>query len=66
MFGLRMSELLLILAVVFILLSASRLPQLGAGLEQCMRGFRRALGGEDERRASSDPSGSSDEGAPRP
>lgn len=49
MFGLRMPELLLILAIVVILFGATKLPQLGAGLGQSFRGFKRALGGDDEK-----------------
>jgi sec-independent protein translocase protein TatA len=43
MFGLRMPELLLILAIVVVLFGASKLPQLGAGLGQSIRGFKKAL-----------------------
>ncbi|ABC81106.1 MULTISPECIES: twin-arginine translocase TatA/TatE family subunit [Anaeromyxobacter] len=49
MFGLRMPELLLILAIVVILFGASRLPALGAGLGQGIRSFKKAFGGEDEK-----------------
>jgi sec-independent protein translocase protein TatA len=48
MFGLRMPELLLILAIVVILFGATKLPQLGAGLGQSIRGFKKALGGGDD------------------
>jgi sec-independent protein translocase protein TatA len=45
MFGLRLPELLLILAVVLIVFGANKLPQLGAGLGQGMKSFRKAFGG---------------------
>jgi TatA/E family protein of Tat protein translocase len=48
MFGLRMPELLLILAIVVILFGANRLPQLGAGLGQSIRGFKKAFEGEEK------------------
>ncbi len=43
MFGLRMPELLLILVVVVVLFGGSKLPQLGKGLGESVRGFRKAL-----------------------
>lgn len=52
MFGLRLPELLLILAVVLIVFGANKLPQLGAGLGQGMKSFRKAFGGgQDEEEA---------------
>jgi len=48
MFGLRMPELLLIFAIVFLLFGASKLPQLGAGLGQAIRGFKKSFDGQDE------------------
>ena len=45
MFGLRLPELLLILAVVLIVFGANKLPQLGAGLGQGIKGFKKAFGG---------------------
>jgi len=47
MLGLRMPELLLILAVVVLLFGAKKLPALGAGLGNGIRGFKRALSGAD-------------------
>jgi len=50
MFGLGIGELLLILAVVLLLFGGKKLPQLGAGLGQSIRGFKKALeGGEDDK-----------------
>ncbi len=43
MFGLRLPELLLILAIVVVLFGASKLPQLGQGLGQGLRMFRKAF-----------------------
>ncbi len=45
---LGMGELIVILLIVVVLFGASRLPQLGAGLGQGIRSFKRAFGGEDE------------------
>jgi sec-independent protein translocase protein TatA len=52
MFGLRMPELLLILAIVVILFGANKLPALGAGLGQSIKGFKKAMSGDDEKPAS--------------
>ena len=49
MFGLRMLELLLILAIVVILFGASKLPALGAGLGKGIKSFKAAFSGEDDK-----------------
>jgi sec-independent protein translocase protein TatA len=49
MFGLRMPELLIIGFILVLLFGASKLPQLGAGLGQGIRSFKKAFGGEDEK-----------------
>jgi sec-independent protein translocase protein TatA len=43
MFGLRLPELLLILLAALLLFGANKLPQLGKGLGESVRSFRRAL-----------------------
>ncbi len=43
MFGLRIPELLLILLAVLLLFGSSKLPQLGKGLGESLRSFRKAL-----------------------
>jgi sec-independent protein translocase protein TatA len=51
MFGLRLPELLLILVVLLVLFGGSKLPQLGAGLGQGLRSFKKAFSdatGDDE------------------
>lgn len=56
MFGLRLPELLLILAVVLIVFGANKLPQLGAGLGQGLKTFRKAFsGGQDDEEAKPSP-----------
>jgi sec-independent protein translocase protein TatA len=49
MFGLRMPELLLILAIVVLLFGASKLPALGAGLGQGLRSFKKSFSGDDDK-----------------
>ena len=43
MFGLRMPELLLILLVLVLLFGANKLPQLGQGLGESVKSFRKAF-----------------------
>jgi TatA/E family protein of Tat protein translocase len=46
--GLKMSEILLIMAVLLLLFGASRLPQLGSALGSAIRNFKRGFGGGEE------------------
>jgi TatA/E family protein of Tat protein translocase len=46
--GLRMPELLIIGFVVVLLFGTQKLPELGAGLGQAIRGFKKGMSGEDE------------------
>ena len=48
MFGLGASELLIILAIVLVLFGAGKIPQLGRGLGEGIRNFRRGLKTDDE------------------
>ncbi|MGC4000860.1 MAG: twin-arginine translocase TatA/TatE family subunit [Anaeromyxobacter sp.] len=48
MFGLRMPELLLILAICVLMFGASKLPALGAGIGNGIRSFKRAMAGDGE------------------
>ncbi len=43
MFGLGFGELLLIAVVLFLLFGASKLPQLGQGLGESVKSFRKAF-----------------------
>ena len=47
MFGLGHWELLIILIVVMIIFGAGKLPQIGAGLGQSIRNFKKGVGGVD-------------------
>ena len=55
MFGLGMGELIVILVIFMLVFGASRLPELGKGLGEGMRGFRDALKGDTKPPASTPP-----------
>lgn len=42
MFGLGMQELIIILVIVLVLFGASRLPEIGKGIGQAIRNFKKA------------------------
>jgi sec-independent protein translocase protein TatA len=48
MLGLRTPELLIILLIVVVLFGASKLPQLGKGLGEGIRSFKKSFSGEDD------------------
>ena len=50
MFGLGFSELILILFIVILIFGTSRLPELGKGLGEGIRNFKKSVRGEDEKR----------------
>ncbi len=47
MFGLGMTELLVILIIVLVVFGASRLPEIGSGLGKAIRGFKESVSGKD-------------------
>ncbi len=47
MFGLGISELLVILIIVLIVFGANRLPEIGSGLGKAIRGFKESVTGKD-------------------
>jgi sec-independent protein translocase protein TatA len=49
MMGLRLPELLIIGFVLVLLFGTNKLPELGAGLGQAIRGFKRGMSGEEEK-----------------
>lgn len=56
MLGLRMPELLVIGLIVLLLFGPGKLAGLGQGLGESIRGFKKALNGEDEKVVNPPPS----------
>jgi sec-independent protein translocase protein TatA len=48
MFGLGMQELIIIMIIVLVLFGASRLPEIGKGIGQAIRNFKKATTEPDE------------------
>ncbi len=48
MFGLGMNELVIILIIVIVLFGATRLPEIGKGIGQAIRNFKKATSEPDE------------------
>lgn len=48
MFGLGMQELVIILVIVLVLFGANRLPEIGKGIGQAIKSFKKATSEPDE------------------
>lgn len=48
MFGLGISELLIILVIVVLLFGAGRLPQIGSGIGEGIRNFKKSMSEKNE------------------
>jgi sec-independent protein translocase protein TatA len=48
MFGIGTTELLVILGIVIVIFGARRLPELGSGLGQAIKNFKKGLSAPDE------------------
>lgn len=48
MFGLGTQELIIILVIVVVLFGATRLPQIGSGIGQAIKNFKKSVKEQDE------------------
>ena len=48
MFGIGMPELVVILVIVMIIFGANKLPQIGSGLANGIRNFKKGIDGKEE------------------
>lgn len=48
MFGLGMQELMIILVIALILFGSSKLPQIGRGMGEAIRDFKKAISGVND------------------
>ena len=48
MFGIGISELLIILVIVLIIFSANKLPEIGAGMGKAIKNFKKATNEPEE------------------
>lgn len=48
MFGIGMTEMIIVLVIVLIIFGAGKLPDIGKGLGQGIKNFKKAVGGQDE------------------
>lgn len=48
MFGLGTQELIIILVIVIVLFGATRLPQIGSGIGQAIKNFKKGVKEQDE------------------
>jgi sec-independent protein translocase protein TatA len=50
MFGLGFPEIILILVIVILIFGTSRIPELGRGLGEGIRNFKKSVRGEDDKK----------------
>ncbi|HET7746760.1 MAG TPA: twin-arginine translocase TatA/TatE family subunit [Vicinamibacteria bacterium] len=50
MFGLGFQELILILLIVILIFGSSKIPELGRGLGEGIKNFRKSMRGDEEER----------------
>jgi sec-independent protein translocase protein TatA len=66
MFGLGITELMVILVIALVIFGPSKLPQIGSGLGKAIRDFKKGVtGGEDDEEAGKDPKKDNSKDLPR-
>jgi sec-independent protein translocase protein TatA len=50
MFGLGFPEIVLVLVIVILIFGTSRIPELGRGLGEGIRNFKKSVRGDDEKK----------------
>ena len=50
MFGLGFPEIILVLVIVVLIFGTSRIPELGRGLGEGIRNFKKSVRGDDEKK----------------
>ncbi|MDH4266342.1 MAG: twin-arginine translocase TatA/TatE family subunit [Deltaproteobacteria bacterium] len=66
MFGLGTQELVIILAIVFLIFGAKRLPEIGSGLGKAIKNFKGGVKSIEEGTAEKPKEETKDSGGPKP
>ncbi len=66
MFGLGTQELIIILAIIFLIFGAKRLPEIGSGLGKAIKNFKGGVKSIDEGSAEKTKEEPKDSGGPKP
>jgi sec-independent protein translocase protein TatA len=65
MFGLGITELMVILVIALVIFGPSKLPQIGSGLGKAIRDFKKGVTGGEDEEAGKDPKKDDSKDLPR-